>query len=91
MAVSKKHQGPVSQKSGRSKPATHATGAGKPIGKKQVAATVLGKAVEINCDADTNRFISPKTSGVITDEFKLTILTKEELENSRIKAYSYIL
>jgi len=109
MAVGKKHQEPVSPKSGISKPTTHASGAEKSLGEKRVAgphrksaayvqknsapfqATILEKVVDIDCNADTDRFISPNTPGIAENEFKLTILTKEELENSRIKAYSYIL
>jgi len=54
-------------------------------------ATVLEKVVDISCDADTNTVTFLDTPGIAENEFELTILTKEELENSRIKAYSYIL
>ena len=109
MAVSKKHHGTDSQKSGISKPTTQVSGAGKSLGKKRVAsshrksvayvqkssapfqATILEKVVDIDCDADTDTVTSLNTPGIVENEFKLTVLTKEELESSRIKAYSYIL
>jgi len=100
MAVNKKHRGPDSPKSGISKSTTQVSGAGKRVAgphRKSAAyvqkssATVLEKVVDISCDADTNTVTFLDTPGIVENEFKLTILTKEELESSRIKAYSYIL
>jgi len=54
-------------------------------------ATVLEKVVDISCETATVRLTSPDTLEIAENKFELTILTKEELENSRIKAYSYIL
>jgi len=97
MAVRKKHNKSIS-----SITEGYTAGSTKPSSEQQVKGSAHKKApapfkpfpsqvTALERNTDTGGFLSPKPSGNVTDELKLTIVSKEELENSRIKAYSFIL
>jgi len=97
MAVRKKHNKPNSSISGG-----YASGGAKPASGQQMKGSnhkkaaapfkpFLSKVTALDRDTNTGRLISPKPSETVTDDLKLTIFSKEELENSRISAYRYIL
>jgi len=105
MAVNKKHNRSVSSKSAISTSDSGTSGGEKTAGEPSVTdhyhkaasykqkAVAPSKASTLSILTAIERDLNPahNASESVTDELKLTIATKEELENSRISAYRYIL